>query len=84
MPSSAAILVGPLISVAVVAWTFGNPFNGTLFLLIALLLAATAGRLPDARVGATHAAAVAGDLVARESGERRPMAGGRLRRSGGN
>jgi hypothetical protein len=36
----------PLVSVSALAWGFDNPFNGTLFALLALTLAALALRLP--------------------------------------
>lgn len=36
----------PVLSVGIVAWLSGNPFNGTLFTLIGILLLATAARLP--------------------------------------
>jgi hypothetical protein len=57
------LLVGPLISVAVAAWTFGNLFNGTLFLLMAILLSATARRLPVARVHIRFALTTAAGLL---------------------
>ena len=35
----------PFLTVSALAWNFGNPFNGTVFLLVALLLAGLALRL---------------------------------------
>ena len=43
-------LVGPLASVALVAGISGNPFNGVVFLILAILLGREAVRLPAARV----------------------------------
>lgn len=36
---SGALLIAPLISVSVFAWLYGNPFNGTVFALLAGVLA---------------------------------------------
>ena len=46
----ARLLVAPLLSVSLAAWAFGNPFNGSVFGLAAVVLAATTFRLPDAPV----------------------------------
>jgi hypothetical protein len=47
----AGILLGlPLISVCVLAWLYGNPFNGTLFALAAVALIVIAARLPAGKV----------------------------------
>lgn len=40
----------PLISVSVLAWYSGNPFNGALFAVAAIALIVLAARLPDERV----------------------------------
>jgi hypothetical protein len=45
------LLALPLVSVSALAWLTGNPFNGTVFLLLAAALAWQAIRLPQARVG---------------------------------
>jgi hypothetical protein len=44
------LLATPLLSVSVLAWTTGNPFNGIVFAAVALVLAITALRLPRASV----------------------------------
>ena len=44
--SAAFNLVLPLISVSVLAWLSGNPFNGTAFAALAVVLAGIARRLP--------------------------------------
>jgi len=44
------LLSVPLISVSVLAWLYGNPFNGTVFLLFAVGLAAIGSRRPAVRV----------------------------------
>ncbi len=36
---AAAILAVPLLSVSILAWIYKNPFNGTVFLIFAILLA---------------------------------------------
>ena len=41
------LLAIPLISVAAMAWSFGNPFNGLVFALVAVLLVTLALRLPE-------------------------------------
>ncbi len=40
----------PLLSVSFFAWRFGNPFNGTIFLVFALLLTILGLRLPGQKV----------------------------------
>jgi hypothetical protein len=40
----------PLLSVSLFAWRFSNPFNGTIFLVFALLLAVLGLRLPGRKV----------------------------------
>ena len=46
----AALLVLPLLSVSALAWLHGNPFNGIVFALFAVLLAVLGLGLPAARV----------------------------------
>ena len=46
----AALLVLPLLSVSALAWLHGNPFNGIVFLLFAILLAVLALSQPAAPV----------------------------------
>jgi hypothetical protein len=41
------LLVAPLVSVSVLAWLSGNPFNGTVFALIAAALVGAATRAPN-------------------------------------
>ncbi|MGE5741072.1 MAG: hypothetical protein ACM32H_03460 [Candidatus Aminicenantes bacterium RBG_16_66_30] len=48
--AGAAVLVLPLLSVSALAWLSGNPFNGIVFLLFAILLALLGLRLPLDRV----------------------------------
>ena len=48
--SAAALLTLPLVSVGVLAWAFGNPFNGTFFLGLALALLAAGARLDEASI----------------------------------
>ena len=43
----ASLLIASFLSVSVVAWLSGNPFNGTMFAVLALLLAGGARRLPE-------------------------------------
>jgi hypothetical protein len=47
---AAALLTLPLVSVGVLAWAFGNPFNGTIFLALALALLAAGARLDEASI----------------------------------
>ncbi|MGZ5516025.1 MAG: hypothetical protein ACXWHD_12915 [Candidatus Aminicenantales bacterium] len=62
--AGATALAVPLLSVSVLAWFYGNPFNGTVFLLFAAGLAAVGMRLPAARVEkATAWAPVIGVLM---------------------
>lgn len=44
------LLTAPLLSVGLVAWLSGNPFNGTVFGILAATLAAASARLPNASV----------------------------------
>ncbi|HEX2444854.1 MAG TPA: hypothetical protein VHJ77_12980 [Vicinamibacterales bacterium] len=44
------LLVGPLLSVSVLAWLSGNPFSGRVFAVLAALLVATATRFPNTPV----------------------------------
>jgi len=44
------LLAAPFLSVSALAWSSGNPFNGTVFAALALLLLAGAGRLSKAPV----------------------------------
>lgn len=46
----ATLLVLPLLSVSALAWLYGNPFNGIVFLLLAILLAVLGLSQPAARV----------------------------------
>jgi hypothetical protein len=48
---AAILLATPLVSVSVLAWWAGNPFNGTVFALITLALIGAALRLPNAALG---------------------------------
>jgi hypothetical protein len=48
-PAGTAMAV-PLLSVASLAWVYGNPFNAIVFLLFAVLLAALGSGLPAGRV----------------------------------
>jgi hypothetical protein len=45
-----ALLAAPVASVGVLAWLSGNPFNGTVFLVLTVMLALGAWRRPDAPV----------------------------------
>jgi hypothetical protein len=47
---AAALLTLPLISVGVLAWAFDNPFNGSVFLALALALLAASARLGKAGI----------------------------------
>jgi hypothetical protein len=47
---AAAILAVPLLSVSVLAWVYKNPFNGTVFLIFAILLALVGLFLPKEKV----------------------------------
>jgi len=62
----AALLVLPLLSVSALAWLHGNPFNGIVFLLFAILLAVLALSQPAAPVtpAPAWARAVGAALVA--------------------
>jgi hypothetical protein len=40
------LLVAPLLSVSLVAWLSGNPFNGAVFAIVVAVLLTTAARLP--------------------------------------
>lgn len=42
------LLVGPLLSVSLTAWLAGNPFNASVFTILAGALAATAAPFPNA------------------------------------
>jgi hypothetical protein len=44
------LLVTPLLSVSIVAWLSGNPFNGTTFAVLSAILAWTATRVRESRV----------------------------------
>lgn len=44
------LLVTPLLSVSITAWGSGNPFNGTIFGILAGALLATAARFPNSAV----------------------------------
>ena len=59
-------LVLPLASVSAMAWSAGNPFNGTVFAGLAAGLAAMARRVPDhaTRIGARAAVAAGVSLAA--------------------
>jgi hypothetical protein len=45
------LLVAPLMSVSIVAWISGNPFNGAVFLLLAVVLLLAARRFPGHQGG---------------------------------
>jgi hypothetical protein len=47
---AAALLTLPLISVGVLAWAFHNPFNGSVFLALALALLAASARVDKAGI----------------------------------
>lgn len=49
-PIAGALLILPLVSVGVLAWAFGNPFNGSFFLGLALALLAVGARLDEASI----------------------------------
>jgi hypothetical protein len=53
------LLVGPLLSVGLVAWLSGNPFNGAAFGILVVVLIASAVRLPKTAVRAASSAWVA-------------------------
>src|SRR5687767_11146511 len=40
----------PLASVSVIAWLYGNPFNGSVFALLATTLAVLSARVPNAKL----------------------------------
>ena len=44
------LLIAPLLSVSLVAWWSGNPFNGTVFAILAATLVGTAARFSNASV----------------------------------
>ncbi len=44
------LLVAPLLSVSLLAWVSGNPFNGTVFAMLSATLAGAATRFPDTPV----------------------------------
>jgi len=48
---AAVALAAPVASVAVLAWMYGNPFNGAVFSAVALVLAMVGFSLPRAPVG---------------------------------
>jgi hypothetical protein len=54
------LVVGPLLSVSVVAWLSGNPFNGLLFAILAVMLATTTLRPATPVLPAPSARVVAG------------------------
>jgi hypothetical protein len=56
---SATDLAIPLLSVSLMAWHYGNPFNGAVFLVFAVTLAWIGLRLPPTRVEKAPAWAVA-------------------------
>ena len=62
---AAYLLILPLLSVALVAWTFGNPVNGSVFTLVAVLLSTTVRRRMDAPIAIqlTPAAVTGGLLI---------------------
>jgi hypothetical protein len=61
--AAACLLIAPLVSVSTVAWLAGNPFNGSVFLGIAAVLAGAAWRFPDTPVNAVSPAWVARGAV---------------------
>ncbi len=44
------LLVAPLLSVSLLAWVSGNPFNGTVFAILSATLAGAATRIPNSPV----------------------------------
>ena len=54
------LLAAPFVTVSSLAWTEHNPFNGTVFVILALFLAAVATRLPDSPVQLASPIAVVG------------------------
>ncbi|HXI58001.1 MAG TPA: hypothetical protein VNO55_18175 [Polyangia bacterium] len=48
--AAGALLETPIVSVSIVSFIYGNPFNGTLFALLALVLGGIAARLGRGRV----------------------------------
>src|SRR6185436_16836025 len=53
------LLIAPLISVAVLAWRSGNPFNGAMFIGLAVALALESFRVPDEPVRSASPAWIA-------------------------
>jgi hypothetical protein len=63
-PAAGALLAAPVASVALLAFRFGNPFNGILFAALALAMLALAARLPKRPVErGSPAASVAAILL---------------------
>ncbi|MHB8994760.1 MAG: hypothetical protein ACYC63_05900 [Armatimonadota bacterium] len=61
---AATIAVLPLVSVSLAAWSFGNPFNGVVFVLLAIALLVVARQLPSVPVAAGPPWATAIGIVA--------------------
>ena len=59
----ATLMIAPVVSVGALAWWSGNPFTGSLFVCLALLMAVIVRRLPTAAMAADHSAEVAVGLV---------------------
>lgn len=57
------LLVVPLLSVSVMAWLSGNPFNGTVFAILPAVLVATAARFPNTVVRLASCARVASGVA---------------------
>ncbi len=58
-----ALLAAPLVSVSALAWAGGNPFNGTLFALLAAVLVVVGLSLPRKAVGLGRPWAVAAGVL---------------------
>ena len=50
----ATLMIAPVVSVGALAWWSGNPFTGSLFVCLSLLMAIIARRLPTAAMAADH------------------------------
>jgi hypothetical protein len=61
--TAGALLAAPVASAAVVAFAYGNPFNGTLLALLALVFVALGSRLGGERAGSASMAATAAGVV---------------------
>ena len=57
------LLIAPLLSVSLMAWLSGNPFNGTVFAMLAATLVGAAARLSNAPVRLASRARVAAGIA---------------------